>query len=179
MQRMASAVRRCCKKEINGTHMEKIPCDAHANDAYFAVYLSLLQENLAPPLPIVGNSMAPYLKNGRDAVILRPVTEKERLHRGDIYLYRRDSGAYILHRMVAVRHDRCFFAGDAQTYVEKNVRREQLIAVVTAVVRHEKTVSAGFRWYFFRTVWIALLPWRRFIMKIHAYFRKRCPAIKR
>lgn len=134
-----------------------------ANDAYFAVYLPLLQEGIAPPLPVVGGSMGPYLVSGRDAVVLAPMKGKAP-RVGDICLYRRDNGAYILHRIVGRRRDTYTFAGDAQTRLEYGIRFDQLLGCVTAVVRKGKKQKGGFWWHFFRTMWIVLLPWRREIV---------------
>ena len=108
--------------------------EKNTNDAYFAVYLPLLREGIAPPLPVVGGSMGPYLASGRDAVVLAPMGERA-CRVGDICLYRRDNGAYILHRIVGRRGDTYTFAGDAQTTREYGIRKEQLLGCVTAVVR--------------------------------------------
>ena len=116
--------------------------EKNTNDAYFAVYLPLLREGIAPPLPVVGGSMGPYLASERDAVILTPM---EGIHPrvGDICLYRRDNGAYILHRIVGRRGDTYTFAGDAQTEREYGIRCDQLLGCVTAVVRKEKNERAA------------------------------------
>ena len=103
--------------------------DTHANDAYFNVYLPLLAEGIAPPLPVVGGSMSPYLVSGRDHVFLCPL-RGERLRVGDICLYRRENGAYILHRIVGKKNGTFTFAGDAQTEREYGIRREQILARV-------------------------------------------------
>lgn len=150
--------------------------EKNTNDAYFAVYLPLLREGIAPPLPVVGGSMGPYLASERDAVVLAPM---EGIHPrvGDICLYRRDNGAYILHRIVGRRGDTYTFAGDAQTEREYGIRCDQLLGCVTAVVRKGKKRTGGFWWHFFRTVWIALLPWRRELVAVYGKCaRSRCAA---
>lgn len=144
--------------------------DTHANDAYFNVYLPLLAEGIAPPLPVVGGSMSPYLVSGRDHVFLCPL-RGERLRVGDICLYRRENGAYILHRIVGQKHGTFTFAGDAQTEREYGIRREQILARVTAVERGGKRQSGGFWHLFFRTVWILVLPLRHRITAIYGRMR--------
>lgn len=146
--------------------------DTHANDAYFAVYLPLLAEGIAPPLPVVGGSMGPYLASGRDFVCLCPMRAETEPRVGDICLYRRENGAYILHRIVGRKNGTFTFAGDAQTEREYGIRREQILARVTAVVRKGKKRSGGFWHLFFRTVWILVLPWRRRF--VSAYGKLRC-----
>ena len=59
--------------------------------------LPLLEETDAIPLVISGGSMSPFLAHGRDTGCLSKVDRP--LKRGDMILYQRDSGKYILHRI--------------------------------------------------------------------------------
>lgn len=94
-----------------------------------------------------GISMLPMLRQGVDSVMLSPVTG--RLKKYDLPLYRRDDGKYILHRIVKVgRTYTCI--GDNQFELEPGVRKDQLIAVVTAFTRGKKLHSVkepGYRLY--------------------------------
>ena len=116
--------------------------EKNTNDAYFAVYLPLLREGIAPPLPVVGGSMGPYLASGRDAVILAPM---EGIHPrvGDICLYRRDNGAYILHRIVGRRGDTYTFAGDAQTEREYVISCSDVSPPLCARGKNKRAASGG------------------------------------
>ena len=60
-------------------------------------YRELLQTAQTLPLVATGNSMAPFLADRRDTVYLSRIERP--LRRGDIVLYQRESGAYILHRI--------------------------------------------------------------------------------
>ena len=106
-----------------------------------------------------GISMLPTLKEGRDAVVILPCTE--RLKKYDVALFQRANGQYILHRVV-----RCgetyTFVGDNQVHLEKNVQQEQIIAICTAFSRDGKRISAqafGLRLY--AVLWDLLRPFRR------------------
>ena len=48
-------------------------------------------------LPITGTSMMPMLRNGIDSVVIIPVSRP--LKKGDIPLYKRDNGKYVVHRI--------------------------------------------------------------------------------
>ena len=85
-----------------------------------------------------GVSMLPMLREGRDSVIL--TAKRGRLKKFDIALYRRDTGAYVLHRAVKVTEGGYLFVGDAQDYYER-VRDDSIIAVVTAHKRGGKLMS--------------------------------------
>lgn len=131
-------------------------------------YRKLLQEEDVKELPltITGNSMSPFLIHGRDTVYLSRLTRPAR--RGDMLLYRRDNGAYILHRVYAVTPDAYTMVGDAQTELEHGIRPDQVIAVVTRVVRKEQELRPGsFWWEFFATAWLRFLPLRRPIHRLY------------
>lgn len=84
-----------------------------------------------------GTSMRPLLREGTDSVIL--VSPPTNRRRGEILLYRRANGQYVLHRLVRVRKDGAlFFCGDNQREIESGIPRENVIASVRAVCRGEK-----------------------------------------
>lgn len=127
--------------------------------------LSALEEAQSVPLVISGGSMAPFLTHGRDTVYLsRPARP---LRKGDMILFRRDSGAYILHRIVKAEGRTYTLVGDAQTWLEP-VREDQVLAIVTAVRRKGKLLKPGsFLWLFFEKIWIRLVPLRPRILKLY------------
>lgn len=130
--------------------------------------LELLKEADQVPLVISGNSMSPFLVHGRDIVFLSRVAQP--LKRGDMILYRRDNGAYILHRICAVEGDRFCLVGDAQQIIERGVRSDQVLAVVTAVRRKGKLLKKGsFWWEFFARVWLRLIPFRQKIRSLYGH----------
>ena len=76
----------------------------------------LLRERLEATvvLTVTGGSMLPLLAGGRDRVTLGPVPE--RLRRGEVLLYRRTDGSYVLHRLTGFGQDGTLvFCGDRQT----------------------------------------------------------------
>ena len=103
----------------------------------------------------MGTSMLPMLRQGTDSVVLSPLPET--LRKFDIPLYRRDNGKYILHRIVGAGNP-YICMGDNQFRKEPGIRRDQMIAVVTAFYRGEKRCSVrsfGYRiycwvWYYSR-----------------------------
>ena len=50
-------------------------------------------------LVVTGDSMYPTYRHRRDMVILTPVSRK--LKRGDVILYQRKTGQYVLHRIIS------------------------------------------------------------------------------
>ena len=133
--------------------------------------LDLLEQAESVPLVISGGSMAPFLAEGRDTVYLSKVTRP--LKRGDMILFRRDSGSYILHRVLKVEAGICTVAGDAQTWTEP-VRPQKVKALVPAVRRKGRLLKQGsFLWMFFEKIWTRLVPLRPRILAVYGrIFRK-------
>ena len=77
-------------------------------------YKELLRTVKTLPLLVTGNSMAPFLVDRRDTVYLSGI--RRPLRRGDIVLYQRRSGAYILHRICRREGDTFTIAGDTTVY---------------------------------------------------------------
>lgn len=82
-----------------------------------------------------GTSMLPMLRQGIDSVELSPINGQ--LKKYDLPLYQRESGQYVLHRIVdAGETYTC--VGDNQFELERGLRHEQMIGVVTVFYRGER-----------------------------------------
>ncbi len=128
------------------------------------VYRELIENGKEVRLNVCGYSMEPFLKEGRDSVLLKKCDRP--LKKGDIAMYVRENGRYILHRVVKTDGESCFFAGDAQTFVEGPLNISCVFARVSEVYRKGKTLEKGdFTWAFFEKVWLFLLPIRGFLLK--------------
>lgn len=115
-------------------------------------YTELLKAGAELPLSVSGASMLPFLYPGRDAVFLKAPSGE--FKRGDILLYRRTNGRYILHRLQKIRDDGLYFAGDAQDVIEGPVLPEQVVGTVTGVRRHGRYVGRKSpSWLFYKYVW--------------------------
>ena len=103
---------------------------------------ALMQESFAVGQDVhfspKGVSMLPMLRQGIDTVTLSPI--RKPLKKYDIPLYRRDSGAYVLHRIVSVGETYTCI-GDNQYAFEPGLRQDQMIAVVTAFTRGNRSVT--------------------------------------
>lgn len=133
--------------------------------------LAAMEEAGTVLLIISGYSMTPFLAHRRDTVYLSKIDRP--LKRGDMVFYRRDSGAYILHRVYRVEKDTFTFVGDAQIQLEPGIRPDQTLALVTAVRRKGKLLRKGsFWWDFFEKVWIRMVPVRPGVLKAYALISK-------
>lgn len=132
---------------------------------YLDVICSLLREGRREvSVPVAGSSMSPFLHHG-DTVYLDPVEELPK--RGDIVLFTRPSGQYILHRVVKVNADGSYIMlGDAQTQRERIESAASIHGIVVSALHKGKLLTPkSFRWRIFATVWQWVVPLRPFIMK--------------
>lgn len=83
----------------------------------------------------VGDSMYPIIQQ-RDLLVIEAVGKP--LKTGDVPLYKRDSGQYVLHRIVGVKNGKYMMKGDNRTFVEKGITDRHIIGVLTAVIRNGK-----------------------------------------
>ena len=107
----------------------------------------------------VGTSMLPMLRQRRDLLIIRPAAGP--LRKYDVPLYRRDTGKYILHRIVKVRPDGYVLCGDHQWRREYGITDRHIVGVLTAFVRDGREISVTDRRYrLYAHVWCDLF-WLR------------------
>lgn len=96
----------------------------------------------------VGDSMMPFLREGKDLLIIeRP---NGRLKKYDVPLYRRDSGQYVLHRIIKVREVDYVICGDHRYQKEYGITDAHIIGVLTGIIRDGKTISVTdtkYQWY--------------------------------
>ena len=134
------------------------------------IYLSFLKEmieqNVDVSIVISGNSMSPFLVNQRDVIYLSKINRK--LKKGDLVLYQRLFGQYVVHRIQKKKKSGYYLAGDNQIAIEGPILDKQIFGLVTKVKRKGKWIEAGnFWWEFFEHVWIWVLPWRMIILNIY------------
>lgn len=68
----------------------------------------------------VGDSMLPLIRQGKDLLLIARKPEG-RLSKYDVPLYRRDSGQYVLHRILKVRENDYVICGDNRWHRETGI----------------------------------------------------------
>lgn len=124
-------------------------------------------------LTVTGYSMMPMLRNRRDTVEL--VAAQGQRRKGDIILYRRENGQFVLHRIIARESTGYLCCGDNQA-VREPVAPEQVIAVVDAFYRNGKKYTmdnAGYRLY--TAIWVGGFPLRPYYIAL----RRRLGRLRR
>lgn len=112
-----------------------------------------------------GDSMMPLIKQGRDLLVISK-KPKRRLKKYDVPLYKRDSGQYVLHRILQVRKHDYVICGDNRWNKEYGITDRHIIGVLTAVIRNGKEIKVTDRKYrLYVHLWCDLFPVRAFVLR--------------
>ena len=112
----------------------------------------------------VGDSMLPLIRQGRDLIEISRKPEG-RLKKYDVPLYKRDSGQYVLHRILKVRKDDYVLCGDNRWQRETGISDTHIIGVLTAVIRDGKKISlTDWRYRLYVHLWCDLFYLRSFLL---------------
>ncbi len=131
------------------------------------------RQGMTVTLGVTGNSMLPLFRDRRDSVILSPCDPLS-LRRGDVPLYRRPDGKFVLHRIIHVKKDTYELAGDAQRTLECDLPKSCVLAVMTGFVRKGKVGSCRHAWYrLYSFFWMLARPVRPYLFRVASRMRRR------
>ena len=88
-----------------------------------------------------GTSMLPIFVEGRDKVCIYSYKPEISLKKGDIILYKRESGLYVLHRIMAIKGDEYVLCGDNHTTLEYGVKPSQILGVAKGYYKYDKYID--------------------------------------
>lgn len=126
----------------------------------------LLSEGNNVKIKPQGWSMYPLIVYGRDKVIIEPPVAK-RYKRGEVVLYRRETGILVLHRIYKTDSEGYYMVGDNQTEIEGPIKHAQIKGQMAAVVRKERVIPVSSPCYkIYSNLWLILRPVRPLISKI-------------
>ncbi len=121
--------------------MPQNPSDLAASEPIFR---ALIEGGGTFTLKPHGNSMRPTILPGRDTVNILRLDGRAEKH--DILFYKRPNGQFVLHRVTRVRRDGGYdLCGDHQPRIERNVRPEWIIGVVTRIETPKGELLRGTR----------------------------------
>lgn len=103
-----------------------------------------------------GTSMLPLIRQGVDQVILVKAND---IKKGDVVLYLRDNGQFVLHRIVKVKKGEYVMCGDNQFDLEYGITDKHILAKMKSFIRDEQTIDDTNKKY---RRYIKRLPCRRF-----------------
>ena len=120
----------------------------------------------------VGDSMMPIIRQKRDLLIIEKVNG--RLKKYDVPLYKRDSGQYVLHRILKVRKNDYVMCGDNRWQKEYGIADRHIIGVLTGIVRGGKTISMNDKKYrLYVHLWCDFFHVRALILRVKNHLKRQ------
>ena len=136
-------------------------------------YEELLEKNGEFIYTVRGVSMMPLLRQRRDLIVIEK-KGPERLKKYDTALFVRPKGAdgrdYVLHRVLKASDDGTYWIVGDNCVSGDTVREEQILGVMTSLVRNGKTIRVtdpGYRLYV--TLWCRPYRLRIALLRLRGY----------
>lgn len=145
-----------------------------SNEDLFGEVTSLLREGRTVTIPVKGSSMAPFIIEGRDSVVLEGIEdctpegqERKEAKIGDIVLFKAE-GKYYLHRILRIENNVAEIQGDGILRSKERCATERIFGRVVAVLKNgKKQVNVNSLPYRLKIrIWLSLHPCRRILLGI-------------
>lgn len=118
-------------------------------------------------ITVQGNSMNPFLVDGRDKITLGGFLP-EQLQPGKAVLARDATGRFVFHRIIRRNVDRLWLQGDGNTAQVEETRVGEVAGVMTEAIRKGKHYPAnGSVWRLYSCCWRMLTPVRRWPLALY------------
>lgn len=162
------------------THTESIKTLQLPNDQLIPELLKMIRDGHTVTLPLRGNSMRPFLEDGRDKALLKG---SGFVDIGDPVLAEVAPGRYVLHRIVGntgPHYEIIVLRGDGNLRTE-SCHVDNIKARVAGFYRkgsNKLDSTSGLKWRIYSWWWMRLLPLRRYLLfilypHIPARFKKK------
>lgn len=122
-----------------------------------------------------GDSMMPLLRQDRDLMVIRKITEP--LKRNDAVLFRRPNGAYVMHRIIRVYSNGTYRIGGDNRWYSEIVPGEWILGILTEIIRDGRHISVTEDKEYLQ--YLKKLPYRRTYRKLRRYGSLAKQKIKR
>ncbi len=121
---------------------------------------------------VKGTSMNPMLKEGRDRVVIKTV--KGDIKKGDVVLYMRENGTYILHRVFKVTDSALVCCGDNHTVLEYGVKKNAVLGILTGYYKGNTYIdlNKSVKYKLYKALWGNRRNFRAFVIKIKSKIKK-------
>lgn len=123
---------------------------------------SPLEKEILSGKPVVtltsGDSMEPLLYHQDTRVVIRKA--KDNLNKGDLPVYRRPSGQFVMHRIIRVDESCYYTRGDNRCGVER-VPKDWVLGIVTEIYRKNRHILVSdWRYRLYVAMWTGIYPIR-------------------
>lgn len=120
----------------------------------------------------VGTSMMPLLRQHKDLFLIESKNSRD-IRKYDVVLYKRANGQYVLHRILKLQEKDYVLCGDHQYRREQGITYNQILGVMTAVIRDDKTIAvSSWQYKLYTHIWCDLFYIRAMILWLKAFCRR-------
>lgn len=136
------------------------------NEAFLPQVIDLINEGHEVTLLARGNSMRPFIEDGRDKLVFGRV---DKLSVGDVVLAEPIDGLFVCHRIEKMENGMITMRGDGNTLSEETFKEERVRAKLVRIHRLGKTydLSTSCIWKVYSVIWPCLLPVRKYLLSMY------------
>lgn len=130
------------------------------------VVFEFLEQGRTATISLRGNSMRPFLEDGRDKALL---TKAVNVKMGDAVLAEIAPTIYVLHRVWKIKGNNVTLLGDGNLRTEHCKLEDIRASVVGFYRKGRKSLDSvdGSKWRIYSWLWMHLYPIRRYLLAIH------------
>lgn len=133
----------------------------------------LIRQGRSVTITARGNSMNPFIADGRDRVVIAPCSEIQ-LQPGAVVLAETADHRYVLHRIKYRSGNELILSGDGNLNQTERTDTSRVIGLLTAVIRKGKTYHTdGTAWLRYSCWWQRLTPIRRWLLAVFRRIERR------
>ncbi|MGM9739344.1 MAG: hypothetical protein ACI3ZP_01960 [Candidatus Cryptobacteroides sp.] len=148
---------------------EELTYEPVGNNDFFSEVEGLLAEGKTVRIPAKGRSMEPFIREGRDEIVLRAGIEPKK---GLIVLAKTAEGI-VLHRIIGIDGDVVTLMGDGNLYKTETCGTGDILAGVSMIVKNGQNIDPGSLAARIKAgCWMMAKPVRRPLLKIWKLFLK-------
>lgn len=137
------------------------------NDVFLPQVVEFINEGHTVTIIARGNSMMPFIQDGRDSLIFSNLDLNMRV--GEAVLAEIHKGVFVCHRIVEIKDGIVTLRGDGNVQGTETCRMEDVKAQLIAVVRDGKyyDLRTSRAWKIYSFFWTNFLPLRRYLLALY------------
>lgn len=135
------------------------------NDIFLPEVARMVADGMSVTLRGKGNSMFPFIKGGRDSVVLQKAAS---LRKGDIVLAKTTDERFVLHRIIGIEEDHITLMGDGNLIGTEQSTKKDVLAKAVKIIRNGCYIDIDdIKEQRKAVLWYKLRPMRRWLLAIY------------
>lgn len=136
-------------------------------DNIYSIMEEMLEKGKEVTFTTNGDSMRPLLLSGESVTLKR----FDRYKKGDVVLFKKEDGSFVLHRIIKIKGDTVSTQGDALIGKDEPFDKSKIIGKAVAFLKKDKALSVSdFSYFIYKTVYMS--DFGRYLRKIKRKLRQ-------